>query len=56
MNITFDGIKNDIDIGDSIEIKINEQTKSYIVDKIENNTIKSVVGIDGYTTIYIKQS
>jgi hypothetical protein len=56
MNITFDSIKNDVSIGDFIEIKINEQTKSYIVDKIENNTIKSVGGTDGYTVIYIKQS
>jgi hypothetical protein len=54
MKIVFDNLKSDINIGDSIEIKINEQTKLYSIDKIEDNTIKSVSGIDGYTTIYIK--
>ncbi len=56
MKIVFDNLKTDITIGYLVEVKINGQTKSYLIDKIEDNTIKTVSGIDGYTTIYIKQS
>jgi hypothetical protein len=55
MKIVFDNLKTDINIGDSVEVKINEQIKQYTIDKIEDNKITSVSGNSGYTTIYLKQ-
>ncbi len=55
MKLIYDNLKTDIKINDIVEIKINDQMKSYRVSKIENNTIESSGGTSGYTALQLEQ-
>jgi hypothetical protein len=54
MKIVFDSLKTDVSIGDKVEIKIKEQVKQYVVDKIETNEVQDSLGTSGYTSLSIK--
>jgi ribosomal 50S subunit-recycling heat shock protein len=55
MKLIFDNLKEDIKIGDTIKITIDNQVKEYSIDKIENNNILTTNGKSGYTSIHLKQ-